>query len=178
MNKMMMAVAGLAMAVVLTGCGGSPKGVAEDFVNAILQRESDKAAQCVDTTEMTTKEVKDMKETLDELGKKINDNKLEAETFHEKVFVPPEEGPYTLINGAKYTGEAAMVKVQFKKGTDKKSEGMLLQMVKVDDSWKVKYFGFTKDDVEKKEPVAVKDVKEGNVASSPLRLKDIDTSDK
>ncbi len=177
MNKMMMAVAGLAMAVVLTGCGGSPKGVAEDFVNAILQRETDKAAQCVDTTEMTTKEVKDLKEALDELGKKINDNKLEADVFFERVQVPPEDEGYTLINGAKYTGENAIVMVQFKKGTDRKSEGMFLQMVKVDDAWKV-VSNFKKENVEN-EPVPVKDVKAARgVELSPLRLKDIDTSDK
>ena len=177
MNKMMMAVAGLAMAVVLTGCGGSPKNVAEDFVNAILQRESDKAAQFVDATTMTTKEIKDMKEALDELGKKINDPKLEAETFYEGIKVPPEEGGYEVVNGVKYTGEWAIVKVQFKKGNDKKSEGMLVQLVNVDGSWKVKYFGFSKADVEKA-PVSVQAFGRNNVPSSPLCLKDIDTSDK
>ncbi len=174
MKKMLMVVAGLAMAVAVTGCGGSPKGVAEDFVNAILRRESDKAAKCVDTTAMTKQEVRDMKDVLDELGKKINDDKLEAETVYEGIKIPRENTGYDLIvNGAKYTGEEATVRVQFKKGNDKKSEGMLVQMVKVDDSWKVRYFGLAKEDVEK-EPVPVKSLG-GDVSRSPLRLGDLET---
>ena len=140
MKKMMMAVAGLAMAVVMTGCGGSPKGVAEEFVNAIIQRETDKAVKCIDTTEATPKQIKKGKEGLDELGKTINDNKLEAAAFYEKITVPAEDKGYTLINGAKYTGEKATVKVQYKKGKDLKSEGMEVELVKVDGSWKVKDF--------------------------------------
>ena len=137
MKKMMMAVAGLAMAIVMTGCGGSPKGVAEKFMNAVIQRETDKALKYVDTTTMTVKEIKNLKEALDNLGKDINDNKLEAEAFYEKVDVPGEDSGYTLINGAKYTGENARVSVQFKKEKDKKSEGRKLRLVKVDSSWKV-----------------------------------------
>ena len=49
MKKMMMAVAGLAMAVALTGCGGgSPKGVAEKFVLAIIQKDPGKAIEFYD----------------------------------------------------------------------------------------------------------------------------------
>ena len=140
MKNVMMAVAGLAMAVVLTGCGGSPKGVAENFVDAIIQRETDKAMKYMDTTEATPKEIKKGKEALDELGKTINDNKLEAEAFYEKIRVPPEDSGYTLVNGAKYTGETATVKVQFKKGKDLKPDGMEVKLVKVDGSWKVKDF--------------------------------------
>lgn len=140
MNKMMMAVAGLAMVVAITGCGGSPKSVAEKFVNAVIQRETDKAVSCIDTTEATPKEIKKGKEVLDELGKEINDNKLEAEAFYEKVNVPAEDSGYTLINGAKYTGEKATVKIQYKKGKDLKSEGMEVKLEKVDGSWKVKDF--------------------------------------
>ena len=140
MKNMMMAVAGLAMAVVLTGCGGSPKGVAESFVDAIIQRDTDKAVKYMDTTEATPKDIKKGKEALDELGKTINDNKLEAKAFYEKIRVPAEDSGYTLVNGAKYTGETASVKVQFKKGKDWKSEGMEVKLVKVDGSWKVKDF--------------------------------------
>lgn len=145
MNKMMMAVAGLAMAVVMTGCGGSPKSVAEDFVNAVIQRETDKAVKCIDTTEATPKQIKKGKEGLDELGKKINDNKLEAMAFYEKIEVPGEIAGYALINGAKYTGEKATVKVQYKKGKDLKSEGMEVKLIKVDGSWKVKDFDTLSD---------------------------------
>jgi len=137
MKKMMMAVAGLAMAVVLTGCGGSPKGVAEDFMNAVIQRETDKAVKCMDMTACTPKEVKAEKERLDECGKKINDNKLEAEAFFERVNVVAEDKGYTLVNGAKYTGDNAIVRVQFKKGKDLKSDGAEIQLKKVDGSWKV-----------------------------------------
>jgi hypothetical protein len=140
MKNVMLAVAGLAMVVVLTGCGGSPKGVAEDFVDAVVQRETDKAMKYMDTTEATPKEIKNGKEALDELGKTINDNKLEAEAFYEKIRVPAEDSGYTLVNGAKYTGETATVKVRFKKGKDLKPDGMEVKLVKVDGSWKVKDF--------------------------------------
>ena len=142
MNKMMMAVAGLAMAVVLTGCGGSPKGVAEDFVKAVIQKDGDKAIACVDTTDSkawTKKAIKDFKERVEKLGKSddINDDKLEAQAVSEHIRVPGEDKGYELINGKKYTGESAFVAVQFVKGNDKKSKGMVIQLVKVDGSWKV-----------------------------------------
>ena len=137
MKKMMMAVAGLAMAVVVTGCGGSPKSAAEKFMDAVIQRETDKALKYVDTTTMTAKEIKNLKEALDNAGKDINDNKLESEAFYEWISVPREDSGYTLINGAKYTGEKATVRVQFKKEKDKKPEGRRLELLKVDGSWKV-----------------------------------------
>ena len=142
MKKTMMAVAGLAMAVVLTGCGGSPKGVAEDFVNAIIQKDGDKALACVDTTDTTfwtKKSSKEFKETIEKLGKSqdINDDKLEAQAVKEMIVVPAENKGYLLLNGKKYTGEEATVKVQFVKGKDKKSKGMTIKLEKVDGSWKV-----------------------------------------
>lgn len=137
MKKMMMAVAGLAMAVVLSGCGGSPKSVAEDFVNAVIQRETDKAVKCYNVNNATSKQIKDMKEKLENVGKKINDNKLEAEAINELIDVPAENEGYKLVNGAKITGEKATVQVQFKKGQDKKSEGMEVELLKIDGSWKV-----------------------------------------
>ena len=45
MKKTIIAVAGLAMAVVLTGCGGSPKGVAEKFADAVIKRDAEKAVK-------------------------------------------------------------------------------------------------------------------------------------
>ena len=35
MNKMMMSVLGMGAAVLMTGCGGSPSSVAEDFAEAL-----------------------------------------------------------------------------------------------------------------------------------------------
>ena len=143
MKKMMMAVAGLAMAVVLTGCGGSPKGIAEDFVNAIIQKDGDKAIACVDTTDTTfwtKKTIKGFKEMVEKIGKSedVNDDKLEAQAVKEVIVVPAEDNGYKLLNGKKYTGEEATVTVQFVKGKDKKSKGMTISLVKVDGSWKVR----------------------------------------
>ena len=145
MNKMMMAVAGLAMAVVLTGCGGSPKGVAEDFVEAIIQKDGDKALSCVDSNSWTKKTIKNFKEEIEKLGKSddINDDKLEALAVMERIEVPAENQGYMVINGKKYTGEKATVRVQFVKGKDKKSKGMEVDLIKVDGSWKVLWKGFS-----------------------------------
>lgn len=145
MNKMMMAVAGLAMAVAITGCGGSPKSVAEDFVNAVIQRETDKAMKCYNVNNATSKQIKDMKEELENVGKEINDNKLEAEATYEEIDVPAENDGYKLINGAKITGEAATVRVQFKKGKDKKSEGMEVKLMKIDGTWNVISYSMLRD---------------------------------
>ena len=139
-----MSVAGLAMAMMLTGCGGSPKGVATKFVNAVIQRDGDKAIACIDTTdvtEFTPAAIKIIKDMVDDLGKSdsINDAKLEALAVREAVTVPREDGGYVLLNGKKYTGEKATVRVQFVKGKDKKSKGMVIPLVKVDGSWKVEF---------------------------------------
>lgn len=138
MKNVMMAVAGLAMAVVLTGCGGSPKGVAEKFVDAVIQRDTDKAVKCYDTNDKSVSDVKALKEKLEKYGKDvINDDKLEACAIREVINVPAENSGYTLINGKKLTGEDATVTVQFVKGKDKKSEGMRIMLLKIDGSWKV-----------------------------------------
>ena len=63
MNKMMMSVLGMGAAVLMTGCGGSPSGVAEDFAQAIIQREAEDAIACYDTISMS---VDDIKATKDE----------------------------------------------------------------------------------------------------------------
>lgn len=142
MKQMMVAAASVAMAVALAGCGGSPKGVAEDFVDAIIQREPDKALKCMNVNNATAKDIKELKEEFDKLGKDINDNKLEAEAFDEVINIPPENSGYTIRNGAKITGETATVMVQYKKGKDKKSEGMKVQLQKVDGSWVVEENGY------------------------------------
>lgn len=144
MKKMMMAVAGLAMAVVLTGCGGSPKGVAEKFVNAIIQKDGDKALSYVDLTgtlehQFSKDNLKHAKDYIeDKLGKEvINDTDLTAKAVFVEVKVPAEDSGYMLRNGKKYTGETATVKVQFFKKKDKKDKGMTVELVKVDGKWKV-----------------------------------------
>ena len=148
MKKMMMAVAGLAMAVVLTGCGGSPKGVAEDFAEAVAKRETDKA---VDLTYeaavgVDSKRMKNLKQSIDDMGKdQIKDDKLDAEVYSEVINVPSEDMGYTIINGAKVTRDSATVKVQFVKGKDKKPVGMNVELKKVDGKWKVSEFGYIPD---------------------------------
>ena len=143
MKKMMMAVAGLAMAVVMTGCGGSPKRVAEKYLTAIIHKDGDKAFECVDATDALfwdKKTVKGFKEAVEKLGKSddINDDKLEAVAVREEIEVPAEKSEYTILNGKKYSGEKATVMVQLVKGKEKKSKGMKVVLVKVDGSWKVK----------------------------------------
>ena len=140
MKQMMVAAASVAMAVALAGCGGSPKGVAEDFVDAVIQRETDKALKYYNTNMATSKEIKDLKEELDNVGKEINDNKLEAEAISEVIEVPAENSAYKIVNGAKVTGEEAAVTVQFKKGKDRKPEGMDVSLIKVDGSWVIKAY--------------------------------------
>ena len=142
--KMMMAVAGLAMAVVLTGCGGSPKGVAEKFATAIVQKDPGKAIGFYETFrgserfELRTKaEMDQLKKDLEELGKKINDDKYECETILEQIRIPTEMIGYMLVNGKKITGETATVKVQYVKGKDKKPDGLSVSLMKIDGSWKV-----------------------------------------
>ena len=167
MKKMLTLIASVAMAVALTGCGdskqsaekqeekkaqeavGSPKAVAEDFAKAIVQREPDKAFEFYDTVVMggqsykgsyvlrTKKQKNDLKEQLEDLGKKINDDKYDCKAILEQVEVASEVMGYMLVNGKKYTGENAKVLVQFMKGDDKKSDGLEVTLVKVDGSWKV-----------------------------------------
>ncbi len=139
MKKMMLAVAGMAMAVVTTGCGSSPKSVAEKFVNAIIQKDGDKAVKCIDTNGFSQKAIKQIKEVVEDTGKgsDINDDKLETKVIRETVNVPAKDARYTIINGKKYPGDTAEVVVQFVKGKDKKKSGMSIPLVKVDGDWKV-----------------------------------------
>ena len=122
MKNMMMAVAGLAMAVVLTGCGGSPKGVAEKFVNAVIQRDTDKAVKLSVVSAIGSEiDIKKAKEKIEALGKEINDDKLEGEAIREVISVPSEDSGYKIVNGVKVTRDEAEVLVQFVKGKDKKA---------------------------------------------------------
>ena len=137
---------------------GSPKTVAEDFALAIIQKEPGRALEFFDTISgsyspfadskfgvLSKKEKHDLKLHLEDLGKKINDEKLECEAILEDIMVPPEFYGYHLVNGKKYTGESARVILQFVKRGDKKSDGLEVSLVKVDGSWKVKDFKLKSD---------------------------------
>lgn len=137
MNKMMMSVLGMGAAVLMTGCGGSPSGVAEDFAQALIQREAEDAIACYDTVSMSVDEIKAMKESFEQTGKSIDDTKLTVQTINEVVRVPPEDSGYTLVNGKKVTGEDATVTVQFVKGKDLKDYGMTVKLHKIGGKWKV-----------------------------------------
>ena len=123
----------------------SPKDVAEDFVNAIVQRDLDKAFEFYDPFEESgrrfvlrpRKQRDNIKKKLEDLGHELNAEKLECEAILEDIVVPPEFYGYHLVNGKKYTGETARVLLQFVKGDAKKSDGLEIALVKVDDSWKV-----------------------------------------
>ena len=124
---------------------GSPKDVAEDFTQAIIQRNLGKALEFFDAVEesgrefvlRTKKQRDDLKKKLEDLGHEINAEKLECEVILEDIVVPPEFLGYHLVNGKKYTGETARVLLQFVKGDVKKSGGLEIALMKVDGSWKV-----------------------------------------
>ena len=141
MKKVMMAVVGLAMAAVLTGCGGSPKGVAEKFADAVIQRDTEKAAKLSFVSVVGSEsDIKKAKEKIEALGKEINDDKLEAEAIREVISVPSEDSGYKIVNGVKVTRDEAEVIVQFVKGKDKKSQGMEIDLGLVDGTWMVVSF--------------------------------------
>ena len=137
MNKMMMSVLGMGAVVLMTGCGGSPSSVAEDFAEALIQREAEDAIACYDTVSMSVDEIKAMKESFEQTGKSIDDTKLTVQTINEVVRVPPEDSGYKLVNGKKVTGEDATVTVQFVKGKDLKDYGMTVKLRKIGGKWKV-----------------------------------------
>ena len=140
MKNVLMFVASVAMAVALTGCGGSPKGVAENFIEAIYKKDAGKAIKYIDTNSKSQKVVSYETDYLEALGKKVDDEKLSVETVYEEFSVSAEESSYHLRNGKKYSGEKAKVTVQDVKGQEKKSEGWNIELVKVDGSWKVTDF--------------------------------------
>ena len=141
MKKMTIAVVGLAVAVVLTGCGGSPKSVATKFADAVIQRDTEKAADLsIVSVVGSESDIKKAKEKIEALGKEINDDKLEAEAIREIISVPSEDSGYKIVNGVKVTRDEAEVVVQFVKGKDKKGEGMEIDLGKVGGSWKVVNF--------------------------------------
>ena len=141
MKKTIIAVAGLAMAVVLTGCGGSPKGVAEKFADAVITRDAEKAVKLSLVSRVGSEnDIKKFREKIDAQGKDINDDKLEAETLREVITVPSPDSSYKIVNGVKVTRDEAEVVVQFVKGKDKTDKGLEVDLTKVDGSWVVVSF--------------------------------------
>ena len=73
MKKTLMAVASVAMAVALTGCGGSPSDVAEDFVNAIIQKDPGAAVGFFDTVTGAFRDPSSIRLRTDKEIKKLKD---------------------------------------------------------------------------------------------------------
>ena len=165
MKKMLMFVASMAMAAVLTGCGGSKdksseekkeetegvggaKSVAENFVNAILEGKDDKILQYCDVSAKTEKEKEKAKaEWGERVERKLSPLRsvFEAAKGGEKgekargtaIFeVITGDGSYTIEDGKKHTDEASVI-VQLVKGKVKSSKGVAVNLVSVDGSWKV-----------------------------------------
>ena len=134
---MLMLVACMAMVVALTGCGGSPSDVAEDFVNAIIQKDVGAAvALYVPEFFQQVADRKQVKEDLERLSRRIDDTKLEGHAVLEVVSTPGKDDVITSINGKK--GRAvAVVSVQFVKGLDKKSRGIKVWLADIGGRWNV-----------------------------------------
>ena len=145
MKKTMMALAGLAMAFVLAGCGGSPSSVAKKFANAVIQRDTEAALKRSYTSAMTDEEIKSLKEYIEKKGKDIDDYKLEASVYRETIHVAAEKDEYKIVNGEKITNDKSNVIIQFVKGKDKKAEGLEIDLLKVDDAWLVRDFKSASD---------------------------------
>ena len=164
LSKTMMAVAGLAMAVAVTGCGGSPKGVAEGFVDALIHRDTERALKYVETDKESPGDLAEWREILDEAGKDINNgnhDNLKAEAFCVVIVrhangVRYYEKTEMRVNGdmyyekseerrvkadKEYTHETATVKVKYKEDMGLKPNGLEVYLAKIDGSWKVTDFG-------------------------------------
>lgn len=139
MKKVFLGALCAAATVGMMGCGGgSPEGVAEDFVQAIIKKDGAKAIEYYDTTAFAgAQDLKNAKDQLEELGKKINDTDLTCEAVRYTMNVPAEKSGYQVKDGIKFTGEDANVYVQFMKGKDKKKDGFKVALVKGDGKWLV-----------------------------------------
>ncbi len=141
-----MAIVGVALAVALTGCGKSSnnasedkekktdkettaesssdyKKVGEDFVNAPIKGDVEKAIQYVDTTAAKPEDISDIKEGLAKLSRKITDKTLTAKAVN---LVKDDAG-----DGMK------RVMAQFMKGKEETPNGREIKLKKVDGTWKV-----------------------------------------
>ena len=165
MTRMIMTVVGLVLLGVLSGCNNSgieisPSVVAEDFVKAIiLQNPSDALDLCdiklygtsfrpgfeIKPTLKSKSDIRKLKDEFERQGKEINDDKLEAVAVMEVIMTPTEFFPMYHVDGKEYTGESAEVTVQYMRGTDKKTKGMKVRLVKVDGVWKVMGYNTVSD---------------------------------
>ncbi len=141
MKKRMMVVAFASMSIMLSGCGGSPKNVAEKFATALVRGNTDKAVSYCQPKGMKPEELKHWRERIDTLTKKINDDKYEAETIYESIEVKAEDSGYVVVDGRKYNGSAKVI-VQFVKnrGKDRSADGMHVFLIKKDSDWVVADF--------------------------------------
>ncbi len=135
------AVAGLAMAFMLPGCGSSPSSVAKKFANAVIQRDTEAALKRYYTSAMTDEEIKSLKEKLEIVGGAINDNTLKASVYRERIVVAGEKDGYQIVNGKKITKDEANVVIQFVKDKVKRVDGMKIDLLKVDGAWLVRDSG-------------------------------------
>ena len=160
MKKMLM-VAGVVLAVVLSGCqkvglGSSPSDVAVDFARAIVQKDPSAALDLCDIklygssshrgfdinpTVKSKSDIKKFKEKFEKDGKELDDDKCEGIAILEVIMTPSDLLPTYHVDGQEYTGESARVTVQYVRGKDKKSKGMTVSLIKVDGAWKV--IGYT-----------------------------------
>lgn len=141
-SQTVVAVIGLSMAILLTGCGGSPKDVAEKFANAVVQGETTKAVDLTmqSALKLAEEDIKGVKEKIDMVGKDVNDNKLSAKVIIERITVPKKGEEYKIVNGAKVTADRATVEVQYFKDMDANSKGMEINLLKIDGKWMVGAF--------------------------------------
>ena len=152
MKKMLM-VAGVALAIVLSGCqkvgvGSSPSDVAVDFAKAIIQKDPTEALELCDIklygsnsfnpTVKSKKQVKEMiKDQFERDGKNLDDDRCEGVAIMEVIETPSDLFPTYHVDGKEYTGERAKVTVQYVRGKDKKTKGLLVNLMKIDGAWKV-----------------------------------------
>lgn len=156
MVKKVMYVAGLALAVVLSGCqkvgfGSSPSDVAVDFARAIIQKNPSEAFDLCDVklydsslrgfdinpTVKSKGDIKKLKEKFEKDGKELDDDRCEGIVIMEVITTPSDLFPTYHVDGREYTGERARVTVQYVRGTDKKSKGLTVSLIKTDGVWKV-----------------------------------------
>ena len=203
MKKMMTLVAGMAMAVVLTGCGGSKdssaaaeqeaaegvgsaKGVAERFVNAIIQKKVDAAyATCSaysfdkrggNVQKRSKADVQKLKKELEGLGEELGNDKLQGKAIKEVINGGPR---YLIVDGKKFNAHA-VVTVQLMQDKVKTSKGIRVELRGGDEGWKVTscdtVSGLDTSDGEEKPSKKVKDDKRGRSKDDDRKERHADRS--
>ena len=156
MKRIAMCVAGLVLAIVLSGCQkagfvSSPSDVAVDFARAIIQKNPSEALDLCDVklygsvshglsfnpTVKSKDEIKKIKEKFERDGRELDDDRCECLAIMEFITTPSDLFPTYHVDGQEYTGEYARVTVQYMRGKDKKSKGLTVNLVRVGDTWKV-----------------------------------------